>query len=583
MIQRIVPKADLVLIHPPSIFDFADRKAFLGPISDVVPSTPVFEMYPIGFSSIAEHLSQNDVSVRIVNLAYLMLKRPKMDVRRYLGRLRARAFGISLHWLPHAHGAMELARILKEVHPDIPVILGGYSSTYFHREIISYPYIDFIVRGDSAERATLALLETVKADGDYSRVPNLTWKNNGRVIVNDRAIVEAHLNDFVNNYRTMFRKAVKYCSLTAMTPIHDWWRYPITMMVTCRGCKNNCSFCGGSNFAMKRFLDRREVAFRDPELVARDIRDLSRFTTAPIFIVGDLRHASDASAHTIIDRLVEGKVQNHLVLELFDAAPREYFERLGRLPHVNFEISPETHDDAIRKRTGKKYSAEQMEDNIAWALKNGVKKFDVFFMIGIPGQDEASVMETVEYAGELMKRFGTRVMPFISPLAPFLDPGSLAFEHPDRYGYTILFHTFKKHLEALEKPSWKYMLNYETEHLSRDDIVRVTYKAGKRLNDLKRETGHIDAQIHETVARRIKDNMTLLEEVDRLVDRDGNPKGQTARVQLNKLRNTDVSLTTGVICHNEEIKWPVFTSGFRFIRIGLAVMGDVLRRTVRRQ
>ncbi|MBN1883021.1 MAG: TIGR04190 family B12-binding domain/radical SAM domain protein [Deltaproteobacteria bacterium] len=581
MIQRFVPKADLVLIHPPSTFDYADRKAFLGPISDVVPSTPLFEMYPIGFSSIAEHLSKNGASVRIINLAYLILKRPNMDVRRFLRRLRARAFGISLHWLPHAHGAVTLARMLKEVQPDVPVIFGGYSSTYFHREIISYPFVDFILRGDSTERATLKLVEAIRNGGDFSQVSNLTWKKNGRIIVNDRMIVETHLNDFTNDYRTMFRKAVKYCSPVAMTPIHDWWRYPITMMVTCRGCKNNCAFCGGSNFAMKRFLDRRDVAFRDPERVARDVKDLSQFTTAPIFIVGDLRHASDAYARTIIDRLVEGRVQNHLVLELFNAAPKAYFEALGSLAHVNFEISPETHDDALRKRSGKPYTTQQIEDNITWALENGIEKFDVFFMIGIPGQDEASVMETVEYAGLLMRRFGTRVMPFIAPLAPFLDPGSLAFEHSDRYGYTVLFRTFKKHLEALEKPSWKYMLNYETEHLSRDDIVRVTYEAGRRLNDLKRETGHIDVRTHETVARRIEENVLLMKEVDLLVDTDGNPKGAAAGEKLKKMMITDMSLTAGVICDNEEIKWPVFTSGFRFIRIAHAVIGDIIRRMVR--
>jgi len=582
MIHRIIPTADLVLIHPPSIFDFADRKAFLGPISNVVPSTPIFEMYPIGFSSISEHLSQNGMNVRIVNLAYLMLTRPKMDVRQFLGRIRARAFGISLHWLPHAHGAMELSRMLKEVHPDVPVIFGGYSSTYFHREIISYPYVDFVLRGDSTERAALMLMETVKTGGDFARVPNLTWKDNRRIVVNDLMVVEARLNDFTNSYRTMFRKALKYCALSAMTPIHDWWRYPITMIVTCRGCKKNCSFCGESNFAMKRFLGRREVAFRDPELVAKDITDLSRFTTAPISVVGDLRHASDAYARTVIDRLADARVKNHLVLELFDTAPREYFQRLGRLEHVNFEISPGTHDDDIRKRSGRMYSTHEMEENIAWALENGVEKFDVFFMIGIPGQDESSVMETVDYAGRLMKRFGKRVMPFISPLAPFLDPGSLSFEHPERYGYRLLFRTFRRHLEALEKPSWKYMLNYETKHLTRDDIVRVTYDAGSRLNDLKRETGHIDETTHETVSRRIEENRALLREVDLLVDREGNPKAG-AGGKLKKLMKTDVSLTEGIICDNEEIKWPVFTSGFRFIRIGAAVIGDVVRRMAGRR
>ncbi|MBL8056443.1 MAG: hypothetical protein JNK29_07075, partial [Anaerolineales bacterium] len=40
---------DLVLLHPPSVFDFRERPAFDGPLSDVIPSSPVFEMYPVGF------------------------------------------------------------------------------------------------------------------------------------------------------------------------------------------------------------------------------------------------------------------------------------------------------------------------------------------------------------------------------------------------------------------------------------------------------------------------------------------------------------------------------------------------------
>jgi hypothetical protein len=122
------------------------------------------------------------------------------------------------------------------------------------------------------------------------------------------------------------------------------------------------------------------------------------------------------------------------------------------------------------------------------------------------------------------------------------------------------------------------MLNYETEHLSRDDIVRITYDAGERLNDLKRETGHIDRKTHETVAGRIEANRALLTQVDILVDRDGNPKNAVSGEKLRRLMKTEVSLTEGVICDNEEIKWPVFTSGFRFLRIGVAVIGDVIRR-----
>ena len=49
-------KPDLVLLHAPSVHDFRKLPILFGPISDLVPSTPIFEMYPVGFSSISEHL-----------------------------------------------------------------------------------------------------------------------------------------------------------------------------------------------------------------------------------------------------------------------------------------------------------------------------------------------------------------------------------------------------------------------------------------------------------------------------------------------------------------------------------------------
>jgi hypothetical protein len=39
-------KYDLVLLHAPSVYDFRKNSLLAGPISDVVPSSPVFEMYP---------------------------------------------------------------------------------------------------------------------------------------------------------------------------------------------------------------------------------------------------------------------------------------------------------------------------------------------------------------------------------------------------------------------------------------------------------------------------------------------------------------------------------------------------------
>ena len=144
-------KKDLIFLHAPSVYDFRKDTTMFGPISDVVPSSPTFEMYPVGITSIAETLEQNGFNVQIINVAYRMLKDPDYDPEKVIASLKPTAFGIDLHWLPHVHGSIELAKLCKKYHPDIPVIFGGLSSCYYHEELISYPFADFVVRGDSTE------------------------------------------------------------------------------------------------------------------------------------------------------------------------------------------------------------------------------------------------------------------------------------------------------------------------------------------------------------------------------------------------------------------------------------------------
>src|ERR1700735_811287 len=134
---------DLLLLHAPRVYDFRERAILYGPVSDMVPSSTVFEMYPLGFLTMESYLHDRGLKVRIVNLALRMMNSRRFDVPQFLGKLRPKAIGIDLHWLPHAHGALEVARIAKEQHPSVPVIMGGLSSTYFQRELMEYPQVDY--------------------------------------------------------------------------------------------------------------------------------------------------------------------------------------------------------------------------------------------------------------------------------------------------------------------------------------------------------------------------------------------------------------------------------------------------------
>lgn len=557
-------KPDLILLHAPSVYDFRKEPIMFGPISDVIPSTAVFEMYPVGFSAISEYLSERGFSVRIINLAFQMLDDACFDPEQVLKKLSPSAFGIDLHWLPHAHGSLAVAELCKKYHPEIPVIFGGYSATYFHEELIRYPHVDVVVRGDSTEESMLQVLAAIKKGGSLNAVPGITWKKNGRVIINPPARPAADLNHCSNNYLSLFKNSVKF-GVKGFTPIYDWWEYPITAVMTCRGCTRNCVICGGSQYALKKFCGRAEIACRSPELIVNDIKNICRYTRAPIFVVGDLRQPGDDYAETILKGLRDMKFDNRVVIELFEPAPKSYFKRVAEsIRHFNFEISPESHDEAVRKASGKFYSNHDMEASISAALAGGCEKFDIFFMIGVPRQTSDSVMETIEYCDCLLQKYDRRLNAFISPLAPFVDPGSIAYEESEKTGYRIFYRTLEEYRQALLAPSWKHTLSYETHWLTRNEIASSTYEAALRLNRLKRKYGRISEEVFQDVEDRIKMAMELIKKIDAILEQ-GAASGQ--RSALLALKKDIDRVNESTLCHSEEIKWPAARSPFRFLNI----------------
>jgi radical SAM superfamily enzyme YgiQ (UPF0313 family) len=200
------------------------------------------------------------------------------------------------------------------------------------------------------------------------------------------------------------------------------------------------------------------------------------------------------------------------------------------------------------------------------AIDLGSKRIDLFFMTGLPKQTYSSVLETVDYCRSLLERFRSynKLFPFISPLAPFLDPGSIVFEAPEKYGYRLLCRTVEEHRQALMAPSWKYILNYETEWMNRDEIVYSTYEAGKRLNRLKAEFGLIDPKTAESVEKRLQGAVQMMKEIDRIM---ALPEAKEREAELDSLSSGRLALqhySMSTICEKKELEWPT-----QFIRMNI--------------
>ena len=484
-------RPDLVLLHPPSVYDFRRELKLYGPISEVVPSTPIFEMYPFGFATIAGYLERQGYRARIVNLGLRMIRSPSFDAERFIASLHPGAFGIGLHWLCHAHGALETAKLVKRHHPDLPLIMGGFSASYYHEELVEYPEVDYVLRGDSTEEPLAQLLACLREGREPDDVPNLTWRDQqGRIRVNPLSHVPETVDIRPIDQAFMVRTVLRDRDLTSNMPFRDWLEFPMGSGISCRGCTHNCITCGGSAYAFNHFLGRDKTAFRPPEALAEDVRNIRGFGKGFLIIVGDIRQGGMDYARRFLNAIAV--LREPITLELFTPATEGFLRQVAEaLPNFSLEISLESHDPIVRRAFGKHYSNEAVEKTIEAAFGAGCKRLDIYFMIGLPKQTRQSVRDTVAYCGELLNGFGEhgRLHPFISPLAPFLDPGSLAFEEPERHGYRIFHHTLEDHRRALLHPSWKYVLNYETEWMTREDIVLSSYEASLELNRLKARHG----------------------------------------------------------------------------------------------
>jgi len=584
-------KTDLILLHAPSIYDFRKKSIMFGPVSDLVPSSPVFEMYPIGFMTIANYLTKRGISVRIINIAYRMFHEPDFDVELFIKRLKAVAFGIDLHWLPHCQGSTEIAKIVKKYHPETPVIFGGFSSSYFYRELIDFEQVDYILRGDSTEEPLYQLIKLLKSWGqaagqsgakkkvesatdskalpyeELRNIPNLVYKQNGKAYANPIKCISADLEEIDFDYRIMFKEVIKYRDIRSIVPFCDWFRYPITTIPVVRGCNNNCANCGGSKDAFELFGQRSKPAFRDPEKLVNEIKTIRKYMNSPVFLLGDLNSNGRDYVMEFFRFAKELDKELQIFFEFFSPPGRWFFEESARtFSKVCYEISPDSHDEKIRGIMGKSYTNDELIESIKNALEFGALRFDLYFMTGLPHQTKQSILDTVGFSEMIYEKIGwdSRFAPFISPMAPFLDPGSRAFENPEKFGYRLLASTLKEHIKAITMPSWKYILNYESDFITKDDLVSSTYNAALGLNRLKGRSGSIDEKVMLDNENRTLRAIKIMKKIDEIME---SGDEEAIEQKLAQLGSEVYKYSLSTVCEKKELEFPFSNKSFKWLEI----------------
>ncbi len=527
--ERPLPllRGDLLLAHPPAFFDFRERRdiyfPFLGTSGDV-PITPLYEYFPVGFKTLQRYLCDQGYDVKLVNLSTVLLRYPKLEFDALIEALDIKLLGLDLHWMVHVQGSLAVAERVKTIRPDIRVIFGGISSTYYADQLIRYPFVDMVMRGYCTHEPMAELLKAVKQDRDPVDVPNLLWKS---------AVGEVRDNRF-SYTPTNFGCGIDWSDSPGEIATNT---FPIRELVSTQmaGCAFNCGWCGGSRDSFRRINQCDHVIARKPQTeVAYEIDTTSARPDAEgyhFYAIGSYNEPESGMEH-FVDQIGQTRLRS-VSYEQFHLTDDRM---LRRMAHANsrttITLSPESHDPKVAKLAGRGvYTNQELERWIEKALDGGIHGIDLWYFIGMPEQDEASVLGTVEYCQQLLKRFqGERVNPMICPMIPFLDPASNFFENPDQHGYRVFYRSVEQHRRGMERASIINRINYETKWLSRSALVHVGFRAVRALMEAKAEAGMLPSSSIRDYNSRIDDALDFIDVVHE-VDCIANPKERARELE----------------------------------------------------
>ncbi|HLH86127.1 MAG TPA: TIGR04190 family B12-binding domain/radical SAM domain protein, partial [Thermoplasmataceae archaeon] len=211
---------------------------------------------------------------------------------------------------------------------------------------------------------------------------------------------------------------------------------------------------------------------------------------------------------TFFQEVRERGIDIPLLTEYFVPPGAEFFSRLKKaFPDYTAEISPESSSQEIRRLNGRYYSNYDLERSLHAAEENGCRKFDVYFTIGVSHQGSEELLKDIEYAKHLMTMHAPSVMKvyaFMSPLTPFIDPGSLIYEKPESYGFHITAKTLQDYYDLLDRgKTWVDFLNYYTDWMDKGTIERLTYESEIEMMRSRIQLGLIDRRKGEAIIENI--------------------------------------------------------------------------------
>jgi radical SAM superfamily enzyme YgiQ (UPF0313 family) len=367
------------------------------PIMDVVEGRlravgvdAVRECPPVGIYALAAALETAGHDVTIADLVYLGT-RSVAEAAAAVDEAELVGIGAtSMAWPT----AVDVIRQVRARRPDVPIVCGGIHATLFDRHVLETFPVQFVVRGEG-EHALLALCDALAGRTALDEVPNLSWRDAGG------ALVRNPIAPMIDRHELGTLPLPQYGRLPR-------GGYKCLALESSRGCSYDCSFC--STLYRRRWRALTPDAFVDR--LAAVLEHSDRTTTGCTHVVDDEFSLNPARA-TEIARLIRRRGLEPRLL--FDSRAQDLLHP-GFVPSIAdytvcLLVGAECGYDAGLERVGKGSTCATLEEAAQVLARQGIAdRVDFSFILGLPWEGEAEVMQTVRFATHLHASYGVHVM-----------------------------------------------------------------------------------------------------------------------------------------------------------------------------
>lgn len=371
--------------------------------------TSMFRFPPLGLGYIAAYLKQNGISVEIVDCTFMTQEE---SIRKIISS-KPRIIGIqSMYSMKEK--SIELAGLLRD-HCELLVVGGALPTTDPESFLGAF---DIAVVGEG-EQTVLELVNQFVNGGDFSVVKGIVYreKSSGKIKRTSHRGLSADLNSFPNPSRELFDNEAykKFYSKK--------FGYSTTAIMTSRGCPFSCDFCSKPVFGS-------DFRARSASKVVDEIEEVISLGYSRVWFADDCFTLDRNRLHGICDEIIRrGLKIDWECLSRVDTLNSETVALMKLAGCVRMFFGVESGNDSILALMKKQITTKQVIEALRLCEINGIKA-GAFFIVGYPGENDKTVLQTIKFASSLPLDYLSFTMPYPIPGTPLFERlvGDMVFD-----------------------------------------------------------------------------------------------------------------------------------------------------------